>query len=318
MPPALIERRPSQVPETAVAHQAHETQKVHGHTRTRSLTVNDGDDITPLPINYRLALQTLDRPSSPPPPSSSATSSRGTASSGTPPSRSKSLAVGGRSAVGRRTTHSMIMGTSTTHKHSTSVTDGGQSENSFHRAASEEIAPRHRSLNMSSPPPASSSLQHKPTLKKKRWSHPDLPARAEKSHNEKAEAKHAAVQAPPQPVIEERPTSVDSIDIDVEGYLNSPRLSQRIRHPQTGRVISFSEVGDPNGFTVFVCVGMGLTRYVMAFYDELASTLKLRLITPDRPGIGSSQIDPNGTPLSWPGTYLDSMRSCRAVLTMFR
>jgi hypothetical protein len=89
--------------------------------------------------------------------------------------------------------------------------------------------------------------------------------------------------------------------MDVDAYLNSPRLSQKIRHPQTGRIISFSDVGDPNGFAVFVCVGMGLTRYVMAFYDQLAATLKLRLITPDRPGIGGSQADPNGTPLSWPG-----------------
>jgi hypothetical protein len=94
---------------------------------------------------------------------------------------------------------------------------------------------------------------------------------------------------------------VDSIDLDVHRYLDSPRLSQKIRHPQTGRIISFSDVGDPNGFAVFVCVGMGLTRYVMAFYDQLAATLKLRLITPDRPGIGGSQVDPNGTPLSWPG-----------------
>jgi hypothetical protein len=136
--------------------------------------------------------------------------------------------------------------------------------------------------------------------------------KVEHAHNAKVDALNAAssrgvqiravpVQSPPHPVIEERPTSIDSIDMEVEGYLNSPRLSQKIRHPQTGRIISFSEVGDPQGFAVFVCVGMGLTRYVMAFYDQLALTLKLRLITPDRPGIGGSQVDPNGTPLSWPG-----------------
>lgn len=122
-------------------------------------------------------------------------------------------------------------------------------------------------------------------------------------HNDKVDAINAAVQSPPRPIIEERPSSVDSIDIDVDGYLNSQRLSQKIRHPQTGRVISFSEVGDPQGFAIFVCVGMGLTRYVMAFYDQLAASLKLRLITPDRPGIGGSQVDPNGTPLSWPGKF---------------
>lgn len=106
-----------------------------------------------------------------------------------------------------------------------------------------------------------------------------------------------------QHVAYERPRSADSIDDAVESYLCSPRLSQKIRHPQTGRVISFSEVGDSEGSAVFCCVGMGLTRYITAFYDELALTLKLRLITPDRPGVGDSEpyADGTATPLSWPG-----------------
>ncbi|KAI0202410.1 alpha/beta-hydrolase [Astrocystis sublimbata] len=106
----------------------------------------------------------------------------------------------------------------------------------------------------------------------------------------------------PDPVVGyERPGSADSIDDGVEAYLRSPRLSQKIRHPQTGRVISFSEVGDPEGSAVFCCVGMGLTRYITAFYDELALALKLRLITPDRPGVGDSEpYDGTTTPLSWP------------------
>ncbi|KAI8623301.1 alpha/beta-hydrolase [Xylariaceae sp. FL1651] len=99
----------------------------------------------------------------------------------------------------------------------------------------------------------------------------------------------------------ERPGSADSVDDAVESYLRSPRLSQKIRHPQTGRLISFSEVGDSEGSAVFCCVGMGLTRYITAFYDELALTLKLRLITPDRPGVGDSEpYDGTTTPLSWP------------------
>lgn len=105
------------------------------------------------------------------------------------------------------------------------------------------------------------------------------------------------------PIAYERPASADSIDDAVESYLCSPRLSQKIKHPQTGRVISFSEVGDAEGSAVFCCVGMGLTRYITTFYDELALTLKLRLITPDRPGVGDSEPYPDGTttPLSWPG-----------------
>lgn len=110
------------------------------------------------------------------------------------------------------------------------------------------------------------------------------------------------------PAGSERPGSADSVDDRVESYLCSPRLSQKIRHPQTGRVISFSEVGDANGSAVFCCVGMGLTRYITAFYDELALTLKLRLITPDRPGVGDSDPHSDGTatPLSWPGEHSSS------------
>lgn len=110
----------------------------------------------------------------------------------------------------------------------------------------------------------------------------------------------------------ERPKSADSVDDAVESYLCSPRLSQKIKHPQTGRVISFSEVGDSQGSAVFCCVGMGLTRYITAFYDELALTLKLRLITPDRPGVGDSEpyTDGTATPLSWPD---DVYAICQAL-----
>ena len=94
----------------------------------------------------------------------------------------------------------------------------------------------------------------------------------------------------------------DSIGDAVDDFLSAPRMNQKIKHAQTGRVISFSEVGDPEGSVVFCCVGMGLTRFLTAFYDELASTLKLRLITPDRPGVGGSEPHADGldTPLGWP------------------
>ncbi|CAN9233650.1 unnamed protein product [Alternaria alternata] len=295
------------------------------HSRHRSLTLNDGDELTPLPIDYTLALQSLDE-SAPTPtildprlsrsPGAASIISKATKSSSesSVPQRANSLlCVGGRSALGRRAaTSSIIMGQSSKHRHSSSVTEDSPNRLAPpSRAASEEPITRHRSMHVISPPPESHSmqLQRKRTSSSKRWSHPDLPAKAEKEHNDRVDrneqkSRAAAVQSPPHPIIEERPASLDSIDLDVHQYLESSRLSQKIRHPQTGRLISFSEVGDPNGFAVFVCVGMGLTRYVMAFYDQLAATLKLRLITPDRPGIGGSQSDPTGTPLSWPDDVL--------------
>jgi len=120
----------------------------------------------------------------------------------------------------------------------------------------------------------------------------------------------------PQSPTAERPTSVDTIAGAVLDYLSSPRLSQKVPDPQTGRMISFSEVGDPAGSVVFCCVGMGLTRYIMTFYDELAVTLKLRLITPDRPGVGASEsyTDGSNTPLSWP----DDVRTICAHLKITR
>ncbi|KAK5054597.1 hypothetical protein LTR84_001488 [Exophiala bonariae] len=92
-----------------------------------------------------------------------------------------------------------------------------------------------------------------------------------------------------------------TISDEVDTFLGAPRLTQKIRHPRTGRTIAFSEVGDPDGFVVLCCVGMGLTRYLTAFYDELARTLRLRLITPDRPGVGESSSVPESscTPLNW-------------------
>ncbi len=130
----------------------------------------------------------------------------------------------------------------------------------------------------------------------KRFSRPMSPASAEKRRtvsNKLSDTK--------------RNTSyqVDEADLRsnaVDEYLLSSKLSQRIKDSQTGRVISFSEVGDPEGSVIFCCVGMGLTRFITAFYDELASTLKLRLLTPDRPGVGGSEPHTDGldTPLGWP------------------
>lgn len=152
--------------------------------------------------------------------------------------------------------------------------------------------------------------QSKRDSKFKRLSAPLSPTGSSKENHQRSASQpfsRKEVTSPeptkPQINLDDRPTSADSIDGAVESYLCSPRLSQKIRHPQTGRTISFSEVGDPEGYAVFCCVGMGLTRYITAFYDELALTLKLRLITPDRPGVGDSEAytDGTATPLSWPG-----------------
>jgi len=114
----------------------------------------------------------------------------------------------------------------------------------------------------------------------------------------------ASNEVPPSKPTNWETTSVaDSIDDAVEDYLTDPRFTRKIYHPDTGRQICYSEVGDPDGHVIFCCVGMGTTRYVTAFYDELALTLGLRIMTPERPGIGESEPRDDGfdTPLGWPG-----------------
>ena len=135
----------------------------------------------------------------------------------------------------------------------------------------------------------------------KRFSQPTSPAVAGRHQRTSSNSFNHATRNTSYPT-----ESGDSVADAVDEYIQSPRLSQKIFHSQTGRAITFSEVGDSAGSVVFCCVGMGLTRYITAFYDELASTLKLRLITPDRPGVGGSDAHADGldTPLGWPDDIL--------------
>ncbi|CAG8567079.1 3901_t:CDS:2 [Acaulospora morrowiae] len=89
------------------------------------------------------------------------------------------------------------------------------------------------------------------------------------------------------PISPSEDVTEDNGSLDITAFLAAPRLTQRVRL-KTGRVVSFSEVGDRNGFPVFVFLGMGCVRYFIAFFDDLASSYGLRLICPDRPGVGLS------------------------------
>lgn len=135
--------------------------------------------------------------------------------------------------------------------------------------------------------------------------HPDLPLAFEKRRHRRKSMSDARLTN-----AEEKELALarrDSIEEAVSQYLQAPRLNRKVKNHLNGRTIAYSEVGDPNGAAVFVCVGMGLTRYVTAFYDELATTLRLRLITLDRPGVGGSEPYPpsdKSGPLNWPEDVL--------------
>ena len=52
--------------------------------------------------------------------------------------------------------------------------------------------------------------------------------------------------------------------------------------------MSYSDLGDPEGKVVVFCGGMFGTRYTLALVDQLARDKNIRLISPDKPGIGGS------------------------------
>ncbi|OQO12305.1 hypothetical protein B0A48_02947 [Cryoendolithus antarcticus] len=138
-----------------------------------------------------------------------------------------------------------------------------------------------------------------------RWTtvlHPDVPLDFAKKRDRRKSMTDAARNGRAGPDASESQHRRDSVEDAVMDYLDAPRFNQQLVHSPSRRIISFSEVGDPEGSAVFICVGMGLTRYVTAFYDELATTLRLRLITLERPGVGGSSPHPPGDrsgPLNW-------------------
>lgn len=69
-----------------------------------------------------------------------------------------------------------------------------------------------------------------------------------------------------------------------------------------GRVLCVHEFGDPAGRPVVFCHGGGLgaTGRFAAYGDESARRLGLRVLAPDRPGLGGSSLRPRRTVLDWP------------------
>jgi pimeloyl-ACP methyl ester carboxylesterase len=65
------------------------------------------------------------------------------------------------------------------------------------------------------------------------------------------------------------------------------------------RVLSYREYGDPNGAAVVNCHGGLLCGLDVAPFDAVARDLGLRIISPDRPGLGASTAAPERTTGTW-------------------
>jgi pimeloyl-ACP methyl ester carboxylesterase len=67
-----------------------------------------------------------------------------------------------------------------------------------------------------------------------------------------------------------------------------------------GRVLGYADLGDPAGQAVFMFHGWVGSRVQSACLDDVARRHGLRLIAPDRPGIGISDFMPGRTLEHWP------------------
>jgi pimeloyl-ACP methyl ester carboxylesterase len=66
-----------------------------------------------------------------------------------------------------------------------------------------------------------------------------------------------------------------------------------------GRILAYAEYGDPVGYPVFYFHGGQESRLSSMFMDRTAIKLNIRIISPDRPGIGNSTYQANRKFLDW-------------------
>jgi pimeloyl-ACP methyl ester carboxylesterase len=67
-----------------------------------------------------------------------------------------------------------------------------------------------------------------------------------------------------------------------------------------GRLLAYEEFGDPSGVPVINCHGGLTSRLDVLRCGPVAERAGIRLVSPDRPGIGRSDPKPNRTLLDWP------------------
>jgi pimeloyl-ACP methyl ester carboxylesterase len=69
---------------------------------------------------------------------------------------------------------------------------------------------------------------------------------------------------------------------------------------ENGGVLALAEYGDASGVPVIFCHGWPSSRTMARLTDEAARDLGIRIISPDRPGISGSSLQPNRNLSDWP------------------
>lgn len=67
-----------------------------------------------------------------------------------------------------------------------------------------------------------------------------------------------------------------------------------------GRTMAYADHGDPAGPVVLTCVGTPDSRLVDRRLVSVVDRLGVRILVPDRPGFGRSDLHPGRTLLDWP------------------
>ncbi len=74
-----------------------------------------------------------------------------------------------------------------------------------------------------------------------------------------------------------------------------------------GRTLAYAEYGRPSGRPIIYCHGVPSSRVEgdLTIDDRIAAELDLRVIVPDRPGVGQSQSQPGRRIVDWPNDVAD-------------
>jgi len=103
------------------------------------------------------------------------------------------------------------------------------------------------------------------------------------------------------------PMSVSTIKIPDEAELTSTLESFSFRLSD-GRIMSWAEHGDRKGVPIVLCHTMHQCRLMRHPDETLAQKMKIRIITPDRPGYGVSETNKQGSVQDWSNDLSELMQ----------
>jgi pimeloyl-ACP methyl ester carboxylesterase len=72
-----------------------------------------------------------------------------------------------------------------------------------------------------------------------------------------------------------------------------------------GRTLGYAETGDADGEPIVALHGIPSGRLGAAIFDQVAREHGIRIIAPERPGVGVSDPDPDRELVDWPADVSD-------------